>query len=180
MMLRGFLARVLMLAVLAFPGAALAETSIAVVDLQKVMTESTAARNILDQVQAYREKSQAEIGAVEEKLRNEQKVLAEGQNTMPAEEFKSKKESFEQSLGQTRNLVQEKKQTLDEAFSKSMGMLRDEVLKIVAGISEEKGYQIVLTRQNVVLVEKPFDITEEVMTRINASMTKASLDLASE
>lgn len=168
------------LAVFAFAPAALAETSIAVVDLQKLMTESSAAVNIQEQVQAYRDRYQAEINAVEQQLREQQTSLVENQEKMSAEEFAQKKQEFEQSLGETRNMVQEKKRVLDEAFTNAMKQLRDEVLEAVAAISEERGYQIVLTRQNVVLVEKPFDITAEVMEKINASLSAVKLDIKEE
>lgn len=175
--MKALLRVVLALTVFLLPVAASAETSIAVLDLQKVMTESKAALNIQAQVQNYREKSQAEIGAIEQKLRDEQQALAAGKESMPPEEFAAKKAAFEQSLGQTRNIVQEKKRVLDEAFSTAVTVVRDRVLEIVAQISEEKGYQLVLTRQNVVLVEKPFDITDQVMEKLNASLTEVPLNV---
>ena len=97
---------------------------------------------------------------------------------MSPEEFTSQREKFQVQLQETGSLVQKKKRTLETALVKATGKLRGEILKIVAQKAEEKNYDIVLTRQNIVLVAKTFDISEEVMTAINASITNIPLELS--
>ncbi len=155
-----------------------AEVSIAVVDVQRLLTESQAALSIQKQVQAEREKLQNEFAGYEQKLRDSEKQLVEKRGDMSPEEFTSQREKFQVQLQETGSLVQKKKRTLETALVKATGKLRGEILKIVAQKAEEKNYDIVLTRQNIVLVAKTFDISEDVMTAINEKITNIPLDLS--
>lgn len=56
--------------------------------------------------------------------------------------------------------------------------MRGEILKIVAQKAEENNYDIVLTRQNIVLVAKTFDISEDVMSAVNAKIKNIPLELS--
>lgn len=161
-----------------FAQTAQAEVSIAVVDVQRLLTESKAALNIQKQVQAEREKLQNEFAGYEQKLRDSEKQLVEKRGEMSPEEFTSQREKFQVQLQETGSLVQKKKRALENGLVKATGKLRGEILKIVAQKAEEKNYDIVLTRQNIVLVAKTFDISEEVMSAVNAKITSIPLELS--
>lgn len=162
---------------LGFSHQAKAEISIAVVDVQKIMTESKAAVSIQQQVQQQREKLQTEFSGYEQKLRDNEKNLLEERNDMTPEEFKAKRDEFQKNLQETGALVQDKKRALEEGLVKATSKLRGEVLQIVANMADERNYDIVMSRQNIVLVTKSLDITEEVMAAINAKITNISLEL---
>lgn len=88
--------------------AAKADVSIAVVDVQRLLTESEAALSIQKQVQAEREKLQNEFAGYEQKLRDSEKQLVETRGDMSPEEFSSKREEFQIELQETGSLVQKK------------------------------------------------------------------------
>lgn len=157
--------------------AAHAELSIAVVDVQSLLTESKAAKSIQSQVQKEREKLQAEFTGYENKLRESEKKLVETRASMTPEEFNAKREEFQKQLQETGSVVQKKKRALEEALVKANSKLRNEILKIVAKKAEEKKYDFVLTRQNIVLVAKEFDITAEIMEAVNAGVTNIALEI---
>lgn len=161
-----------------FAQTAQAEVSIAVVDVQRLLTESKAALNIQKQVQAEREKLQNEFAGYEQKLRDSEKQLVEKRGEMSPEEFTSQREKFQVQLQETGSLVQKKKRALENGLVKATGKLRGEILKIVAQKAEEENYDIVLTRQNIVLVAKTFDISEDVMNAVNAKITSIPLELS--
>lgn len=154
-----------------------AEVKIAVVDVQLLLTESKAAKSIQAQVQKEREKLQSEFSGYEDQLRTNEKLLVDKRAEMTPEEFAAKRDEFQSKLQQTGGLVQEKKRTLENALVKATGKLRGEVLKIVAAIAEENSYDIVLTRQNIVLVAKSFDITDQVMTSVNEKVGNITLEM---
>lgn len=158
-------------------GSAHADVNVAVVDIQLLLTESKAAKGIQQQVQKEREKLQAEFSGYEEKLRESEKLLVEKRDEMTPEEFSAKRDQFQKNLQETGGLVQKKKRTLENALVKATGKLRNEILQIVAQIAEEKKYDIVMTRQSIVLVAKSFDITEEVMSAVNTKVGTITLDM---
>ncbi len=154
-----------------------AEMSIAVVDVQRLLAESKAAQSIQKQVQGEREKLQAEFAGYEDKLRDSEKKLVDERGTMTPEEFNAKREEFQKKLQETGSVVQKKKRSLETALVKATGKLRNEILKIVAQKAEEKNYDLVLTRQNIVLVAKEFDISEEVLAAVNAAVANIPLEI---
>lgn len=161
---------------LSYTASAKAELSFAVVDVQRIMTESNAALSIQKQVQQRREKLQSEFSGYEQTLRDNEKELLQKRSEISAEEFKVKHDEFQKKLSETSSLVQEKKRTLEGGLVKATAQLRGEILKIVADMAEERNYDVVMSRQNIVLVAKTLDITEEVMAAINAKIKEIPLE----
>lgn len=153
-----------------------AETSIAVVDVQKLMTESKAAKDIQQQMQKKKDSFLAELSKEETELRDKEKKLVAEKANLSEEEFAKKAKEFEQKLIETRKAAQGKKRTIDEASAKALAKLRNEIYKVVEVISAEKGYNLVISRQYVVLGEKSIDISDEAMTKLDAAITKIPLE----
>lgn len=153
-----------------------AQTSIAVVDVQGILSQSKASKDIQDQVKKRRDTLQAEFSKYETELRDNEKKLIAARADLSAEDFAAKRAGFEKNIIEKQKIVQGKKRDLEGAVIKATSTVRDEIAKIVAGIADEKGYDIVLTRQSVVIVAKETDITADVMTALNKSMPKLKLN----
>ncbi len=160
-----------------FSTASFAETSIAVVDMKWLSSESDAAKDIRDQIKEHREALQKEFSSHEKILMDtEQKLLKEKADLAP-EDFSEKKKAFEEKILSTRKLFQEKRTNLDKAYSTARMKLRKEILEIVADIVEEENYLMVVERGSVVIAQKELDITKKVMDRLNAKIKKIKLEL---
>lgn len=173
---------VLALCLAAVPAARAAEpggVSIAVVDVQKLMTDSTAAKSLQGQMDSQRKSFQDEFSRYERELHDSEKTLTAERDKLSADDYTKKREAFEEKLLETRRLVQKRKGALDEAFNKALGQLQEAIIKISAKIADEKGYQLVITRQNVVVVEKSLDITQAVMDRLNKELADVKLKVES-
>jgi outer membrane protein len=172
--------RIFLFVVLAFsfvPLAARAELSIAVVDVQKILTESKPAKKIQSDMQAQREKFLNELSKQETQLRQTEKSLSDQSATLPKEDFAKKRREFEETFLQTRQNAQKRKKDLDDALGKAMIQLRDELVKVVESISKEKGYNLVLSKQDVVLNNADIDITEQALAKINSSSLNITLNI---
>lgn len=158
------------------PTFAYAQTSIAVVDVQSLLSQSDASKDIQKQVKARRDKLQAEFSKYEKELRDNEKSIIEDRANMSAEEFAKKREGFEKDIISKQKIVQDKKSKLESGVTKATTTVRGEIAKIVASIADDRGYDVVLTRQSVVIVSKETDITAEVMEKLNKSLPKLKLD----
>lgn len=147
-----------------------AGTSIAVVDIQRLMTESNAAKTIQEQVQSYQEKFLGELREKEEALRKKEKDVLEQRASLSQEEFAKQRDEFEKQLIEARQYAQSRKRALDEASAKALGQLRGEVFKVVQSIADANNYDLVLARQHVVLGAKSIDVSEEAMEKLNAAI----------
>ncbi len=168
---------VLALVCISAPMALAQNVNIAVVDVEKILTESAAGKSIQQQLKTRRESFQKEFSAREDNLMNAQKTLINQKADLSPEEFAKKRDDFEKQLLETRNLFQKRRNSLDKGLSKSLSDLRKNIIQVSAEVSNEKNYQIVLTRDSVVIVEKEIDITETVLSRLNAKVSNIPLDV---
>ncbi len=155
-----------------------AGASVAVVNVQKILTESKAAESIQGQAQKRRKELQEEFSKLEDSLRENEKKLLEQRASLSTEEFMKKRDDFEQKLLEARSKAQRERRTLDEALLSATNTIRGEILKVVSKLAEERGYDLVLTRQNIVLVSKSHDITEDVLGAVNKALPKLNLKLS--
>lgn len=169
-----------MFLVIAVPGYARAAepTSVAVVDMQKLLTESKAGKNIQEQLEKYKSGFLADISKQEQKLREDEKALADKRASLPAEEFATKAKAFESELTKTRRKAQERKRAIEESAAKGLGTLRSEILKVVQKISDEEGYALVINAQNVVINNKSMDITGKALVNLDKAISQISLEIA--
>ncbi|GJL84847.1 MAG: membrane protein [Micavibrio sp.] len=164
---------------LAFGGGspALAQTSIGVVDIQKVLADSLAGQSIQKQVDERRKTFQAEFSKIEQELRESQKTLAEKQSALSKEDFAAQRQEFEQKRVETLGLVQKRKASLDGAFTKAIKKLEKEVMTIISAIATEKKYDLVLSKSNVFISNDSLDISSQVTEKLNASISAVQVEI---
>lgn len=177
-MRRIFFGALLFIAVLGPHLQAHAETSIAVVDVQRLLTESKAAQSIYTQRQANREAFLNKISHQEQLLRDEEKELVAAQKKLSAEEFGKKRQSYEKNILEARRMAQTHKRKIEEASKKAMDTLREQLYLTVQSIADEKGYDLVISSRDVIAGAKSLDITEETLQRMNKNVSDIKLDIA--
>lgn len=158
------------------PNAA-AQTNIAIVDVQRLMVDSAGAKDIQAQVQAKRETLQEEFMKFENDLRASEKELVELRQSLSQEDFAEKRKAFEEDLIEKRRVALTEKKDMEEAVIEASARLRGEIVKIVAEQAEERDVDLVLSKQNVVLVEKSLDLTPIVMEELNKRLSSIKVNL---
>jgi len=155
------------------PRGALAElpaSVVAVVDVQFILQEAAASRNIQKQLEAQRETYQNEISKQEDRLRSVEQELNRQRSVLSPDDFGQKRREFEQQVADVQRTVQARKRVLDQAFNESMTKVRDTVLQIVTEVAGEQKATLVLAKQQVVLAEKSLDLTTAVLERVNRKL----------
>lgn len=160
--------------------AAPAQLKILVVDVPSVLSKSKAAQDIQKQLEGQRRSYQSQIASQEEKLRSAQVELDRQRGVLSQDAFEKKQKEFRDQVASVQKSVQEKKGDLEGVFNQSMGELRKAVVGVVAEIAKERKANLVLANQQVVLVEKSMDITEEVLTRLNKSNPAGSIKVSEQ
>lgn len=150
---------------------------IAVVDVQKLLGESKAAKDLQGKVKKHQEKFVKDLRKQEDGLRNQEKDLVEKRSSLSQDEFNKKRKEFEEELIKTRRSAQTRKRVLDKAASKSLNTLREHIFKIVGDIADEDGYNLILSRQNVILGANSIDVTDETLKRLNKAVKSIALEI---
>ncbi len=159
------------------PNVSFAETAIAVVDVKKLLTEANAAKSLHKKLKKQREAFVDELSKKEQSLRASEQELVEKRGSLSQEEFTKKKKEFEEELLKTRGEAQKKKKELDKANAKAMGELQSELMKAVQKVADEKGYNLVLSRQDIVVADKSIDISDDALKQLNSAVSDIALDM---
>ena len=152
-----------------------AEVKIAVVDFDRLMNESTAAKGAQKKLIAQRNALQKELDQKEEEFGKKGTELSKERTKLKPEEMKAKLAEFNKQFQATRKELIQQKETLDKSLATANMNLRKEVLKIVAEIAQAEKYDLVLSSQNVVIAEKDMDITAKVLAKLNATVKEVPL-----
>ncbi len=169
-----FFAACLLLSMSAFTTSAFA-VNIAVVDVERVLAESKAAKSVQKQMDKKRKNFLADVKKAEEKLRKNQESIEKKRADLSKEDFLSKIQSFERERIKARNSVQEKKASLDKNYTKAMNTLTKTIFDVCQEIADEDGIDLIITRQNIIVGSKSLDITAKVMERMNKKLPKLTI-----
>lgn len=161
-------------------GSAMAEGAIkmAVVDVQYVVQKSDVAKNIKAQMDEKIQAYQKDISAKEEKLRATEKELVKQRAILKPEELNEKAKAFRKEANSVQREVEQRKRTLDAAFSKAMSTVLQEIRVVVSNIAKDNSYAVVVSKQQTVFAEQSLDITEEVLKALNSKLSKIKVDFS--
>ena len=148
---------------------------IIVVDFQLVLRESQAVASIEAQIAGLRDQFQIEFASIEEQLRDAETQLGEERLRLSAEEFRDRRRQFEQQVADAQIAAQQRRNALDQATESAMGVVRATLLEVVAEIANERAVQLVLSKPQVILVDRSLDVTDEALSRLDQRL--ASVDV---
>ncbi len=141
--------------------------SIAMVDVEKILSESKASKSLQAQIQSKREAFQKEFSAKEKELKGRETTLIQEKEKLSAEEFAKKRKSYEEKIIETRKLFQKRRNGLDSGLNKAMSELRKSIVDAASKVADEKGYDLLLTRESVLIADKKLDVTNEVLKKLD-------------
>ncbi|MDQ2101371.1 OmpH family outer membrane protein [Azospirillum isscasi] len=148
---------------------------IAVVDVQKIMQESNASKGVSKSFESLRETYQKEIASLEDKLRKSEEELRKQQTVLAPDALANKRRDFEKQVGEVQKTVQSRKRALENALNEAMAVVHKNMVEIVADVARERGANLVLARQQFVLVDTQIDVTDVVLERVNKKLPQVAL-----
>lgn len=154
----------------AAPAAPPQNLNVMVVDVQALLQNSKAAKMVRSQIEQKRSEYTKEIAHQEEVLRNERDALQRQQSSLSAEALNQKGRDFQQKVNELDRNVQGKRQALEKSNGEALSKIQEAMLKIIADIAKERKANIVFQRSDLVLFDQSFDVTDEVLQKLDEQM----------
>jgi Skp family chaperone for outer membrane proteins len=148
-----------------------------VVDARWVVNESKAGKSIRQQFDTQRQAFSKEISTAEGNLRTQQQEIERQRSILSPEAFASKAREFDQKVGDMRRNWEQKRGTLQYSLDVAFDQIERNMLEIVWQIALERKATLVLQKQQVVLVDKAYDITQETITRLDQKLPTLAFSL---
>jgi Skp family chaperone for outer membrane proteins len=153
---------------------------IAIVDVQRILQESLAAKSVQKQLEAQRLKFQNEIEGEENGLRQAEQDLTKQRDKLAAQAYADQEQQLRQRFSTVENHVQSRRKVLDQSFTDSMNTVRSALLDVVDKVAHEHGANIVIVKQQALWTDQPLDITDEVLKRLDLKLPKVDVSMPAE
>ena len=153
---------------------------IAIVDVQRILAESLAAKSVQKQLEAQRAKFQNEIEGEENDLRNAEQDLTKQRGVMPAQAYADREQQLRQRFSTVENHVQARRKVLDQSFNDSMNTVHGALLDVVDKVARSHGANIVVVKQQALWTDQPLDITDEVLKRLDQKLPQVNVQTPAE
>lgn len=144
--------------------------NVLVVDVQSLLQNSKAAKMVHGQIEQKRLEYTKEISHEEEVLRTERDTLQRQEATMSPEILNKKGREFQQKVNDLDRNVQAKRQALEKSNNDALSKIQQAMLRIIADIAKQRRANLVFQRTDLVLFDRSFDVTDEVMQKLDEEL----------
>ena len=151
--------------------------SIAVVDIQKIVAESSATKEINKQLEKKKNEFQSSINKQEEGLVKEDQELAKQKASLSPAAFEQKSKDFKNKVATVQRDVQKKRAQLENAYTDALSKVQKNVLEIIKGMASEKHFTLAVPASQTLYFEKNMDISEEVLEALNKKLPKVDVEI---
>lgn len=162
------------------PPAAPPSLSILVVDVQSLLQNSKSAKMVRQQIEQKRSEYAKEISSQEETLRRERDTLQrqQQQGSISGEALNQKGREFQQKVNELDRNVQGKRQSLERSNAEALENIQGVMLKIITEIAKDRKANLVFQRSELVLFDQGFDVTDEVLQKLDEQLPTLTVNFA--
>lgn len=148
---------------------------IGVIDQQRVMADSTAARAASTQKDKFQDVYQAFTADEEKRLRVLDEKLSTERGTLSSEMFNARMTEFQSQVNEFQKLLQLKRRNLERAYAQAITEVQNTVVRITEEVATERGMNLVLYRSQAFLFDPKMDLTNEVIARLNRVLPSVTM-----
>lgn len=153
---------------------------IAVVDVPQLMKNSLAGKDIARQVEVIRNKYQAEIDQRQNVLRTEEEEIRRQGTVLAPAALAEKQRAFRGKIAAVQQYVQQTSRMVDQSVAKSMGEVQRSIFQILSEMKDEYGFTLVLDKSQILFGLKAFDLSSQVLARLDQRLTKVTVQLPAQ
>ena len=156
-----------------------AYAEIAIVDVDKIFSESTVIVDIKKQMELAKKKAEQEIDKLEQKARDQAGKLEKEKEKLSPRVYGDRQEAIQKQVVDWQELADKRKAQLDEAYGEAMEHVKNRVLKILEQVAMERKVGLVIPSQQVAYVNSELisDLSTSVMDRLNKEMPSYKVKL---
>lgn len=163
---------VLIALIVGWSGAALAQSdrpfTIAVVDMEAVVTNSLNGRQLSEELDAFRQSVGSEVERRQNEARAVQQQIADGANSLSPERLAELRRNYDQAVADLRRYGEEQQREGQRRQEAGLRAIEQQLEPVFEQIQAEAGYDLILNRAPgvVIMAGERADITEQVIRRL--------------
>ena len=154
---------------LALPAAA--QTKIAVIDVQRVVSESDPGKESLINLQKLQEEKIAAGQSLQEEFNAMREQINKQRMTLSEERLAELTRAMEDKEIALRRFQDDATRELDEARRTALGRLEERIMPVIDEVGQERGLTLIFNKyqSGLVYADEAVDITDDVIRRFNTA-----------
>ncbi len=152
--------------------------AIVVVDIAQVLRESKAGKGVQAQLERQKNLYSTEVAKQEEELKKVRDELERQRTLLAPEAFAQRSKEFKDRYDDLNASFQNKSQTLQHSYNQAVGKVNDAALQVIAELAVERHANLVVAKQAIVFEADGFDITPEVITRLDQRLPSVEVSFS--
>ena len=148
-----------------------AQANIAVIDVQRVVSESDPGKEVIGKLKAIQDAKIQEGQALQQELATLQEQFSKQRFTVSEQKLAEMNKQMEDKTIAIRRFEDDAKRELDEARRRELGGLEGRILPIINEIGKERGITLIFNKfqSGLVYADEAVDITDDVILRFNTA-----------
>lgn len=145
------------------------EMRIAVIDEQRIFTESRVGREALDRLQRLQDEKLAEGQARQQEIERLRRRVAEGRLTLSEDRLSELQAELEEKLVAFRRYQDDVERQLERERTQTLSRIERQVMPIIERVGREQGINLIFNKfgSGLVYADEGVDITDLVIERVN-------------
>ncbi|KQW71552.1 outer membrane chaperone Skp [Phenylobacterium sp. Root77] len=146
------------------------------VSVEGAIATSTVGKYVQTRLQQIASQVQAELSAEETAIQNEAKTLEGQRTTLDQNTFETRASALQVKANAFQRKEQQRGRELQATQQKALGRVYQELTPIVSQVYQQRQCSLLINRESVVLSNPAMDISQPVVTALNAKITQFTFD----
>lgn len=178
------MALLLLLAVMAHAGPLRAQQAqplpaplVLIVDLQQILRDAKAGKGVQSTINQEYSTYTKQVAQQEDELQKARTELERQRTILAPEAFNTRARDLQQRYDELGQVVQSKRQALQQSLNEAMLVVRNAALEVVADIVKERRANLVIEKQAIVFEAEGMDVTAEAIARLDKKLASVPVNL---
>tara|TARA_B100001564_G_C20561134_1_gene633778 strand:+ start:67 stop:621 length:555 start_codon:yes stop_codon:yes gene_type:complete len=152
------------------------KSGVGVVDMKKILQDSTAYQALVDQFEEKRRKHRNKFTKIEDVIRDEESKLSKQKGVLSKEVYAQKIKDFNKKINELKSKQNTEAQKFEREFEKSTSKIQGALIDVLSMIANKNKLDVVMAKNQLLLVGKDIDLTEDAIKELNKVLPKISKD----
>lgn len=151
-------------------GAQQAPVKVAVIDVQRLLTDSAEGQQAMETLKTLGESKKAQIESLQGEVTGLRDRLTEGRLSLSEERQEELEKELQSKLVDLRRVQEDASRELEREQDRALGAIEAKVIPLIATIAQEQGYTLVFNKfqSGLLYATDSIDITDSVLARFDA------------
>ena len=152
-------------------------SKVGVVDMRKILQESTAYQGVVEQFEDIRRKHRNKMTKKEDELRDEENNLFKQKNIISKEAYAKKLKDLSNKVNTLKVEKTEDIKKYENSFEKATIKIQKSLVDVLSKIASDNNIDVILAKDQVLLVGSNIDLTKDSILQLNENLPSIKFEI---